>query len=53
MFCQTFLSPKVKRCAINTYKHGRHKFLHELPNELRLRTLAKYERSDKCLAFIE
>ena len=22
MFCQIFLSPQVKRCAIITYKHG-------------------------------
>ena len=39
MFCQTFLSPQVKRCAIFTYKHGIHELLHELPKDLRLRKL--------------
>ena len=39
MFYQIFLSPKVKRCAIITYKHGIYEFPHELPNDLRLRIL--------------
>ena len=37
MFYQIFLSLKVKRCAIITYKHGICELLHELPNDLRIR----------------
>ena len=33
---QTFLSPKVKRCAIITYKYGIYELPYELPNDLRL-----------------
>ena len=33
MFYQTFLSPQVKRWAINTYKHGINELPHELPND--------------------
>ena len=36
IFCQIFLSPEVKRCAIITYKHGVCELSHELPNHLRL-----------------
>ena len=36
-----FFSPQVKRCAIITYKHGIYELSHELPNDLRLRTLEK------------
>ena len=36
MFYQIILSPQVKRCAINTYKHGIYELPHELPNNLRL-----------------
>ena len=32
MFCQIFLSPQVKQCAVITHKHG----IYELPNNLRL-----------------
>ena len=32
MFCQTFLSPQVKRCAIITYKHDIFNFPRDLPN---------------------
>ena len=39
MFCQIFLSPQVKRCAINTCNHGICELPHELPNDLRLRIL--------------
>ena len=35
MFYQIFLSPKVKRCAIITYKHGVYKLPHKLPNDLK------------------
>ena len=34
-----FLSPKVKRWAIITYKHGIYEFSHELPNNLRFSIL--------------
>ena len=37
MFYQIFLSPQVKRMAINTYKHGIYKLPQELPNDLRLK----------------
>ena len=36
MFYQIFLSPKVKQCAIITYKHGIYEFPYKLPNDLRL-----------------
>ena len=36
MFYQIFFSPKVKRCAIITHKHGIYELHHELPNDLRL-----------------
>ena len=39
MFYQILLSPQVKRWAIITYKHGIWELRHELPNDLRLRTL--------------
>ena len=39
MFYQTFLSPQVKRCTIISYKDGIYALTHELPNELRLKTL--------------
>ena len=39
MFYQTFLSPQVKRFTIITYKHGIYELHHELPNNLRLKTL--------------
>ena len=39
MFQQIFLSPKVKRCTIITYKHGMFELPHELPNDIRLRKL--------------
>ena len=35
MFYEILLSPQVKQCAINTYKHVIYKFPHWLPNELR------------------
>ena len=39
MFYQIFLSPKVKRWAIITYKHGLCELPYELPNNLRLTIL--------------
>ena len=38
MFDQIFLSPQVKRSAIND-KHGIYEFPYELSNDLRLRIL--------------
>ena len=35
MFYEILLSPQVKQCAINTYKHVIYEFPHGLPNELR------------------
>ena len=49
MFYQYFLSPEVKRCAIIAYKHGIYEFLHELPNDLRLRISGNWEVSGKCV----
>ena len=36
MFCQIFIPPKVKRCAIITYEHGIYELPHEWPNDLSL-----------------
>ena len=38
-FYQIFLSPKVKRCAIITHRHGMYDLPHKLPNDLRLKIL--------------
>ena len=53
MFYQIFLSQQVQRCVIIPYKHGIYDLPHELPNELRLRTLGSYEMSGECLNPIE
>ena len=57
MLYQIFLSPKVKRCIIITYKNGIYELHHELPNELRLKELSKLGKNEKisgkCLNFIE
>ena len=39
MFYQIFLSPRMKRGEIITYKYGIYKLPHELLNDLRLRVL--------------
>ena len=49
MFYQVFLSPQVRRCAVNTYKHG----IYELPDDLRLRISESYKILGKCLNFTE
>ena len=41
MFYQIFLSPRVKRWAIITYRHGIYEVPHESPNDLRLKDLRK------------
>ena len=41
MFYQIFLSPQVKKCAINTYRFGKYELANELPNELTLRKVPK------------
>ena len=53
MFYQIFRSPKVKRCAVITYKHGAYELPHEIPNDLRLRILGNKEISGKYLNPIE
>ena len=49
MFCQIFLSPQVRRCAIITYKNDKYEF----SNDLRLTILGNLEISGKCLNPIE
>ena len=39
MFDEVFVSPQVKRIVIISNKHGIYELPHELPNDLRLRTL--------------
>ena len=39
IFEKTFVSPQVKRIMIISNKHGIYELPHELPNDLRLRTL--------------
>ena len=41
MFCQTFLSPQVKRCAIITYKHGIYELPYDLPDLRELENVRK------------
>ena len=45
MFYKVFLSLRVKRCAIITYKHGKYVLPHELPNDLRSYEIRKYHES--------
>ena len=47
MFYQIVLSPKVKRWAIVTYKHGIYELLHELPNDLRLKKFGNNRKVSK------
>ena len=47
MFYQIFISPQAKRCVIITYKHGIYELPHELPNDLRLKEIRKYQESLK------
>ena len=44
MFDQIFLSLQVKRWVIITYKHGKYKLPHELPNDLRKVKVSKLPR---------
>ena len=53
MFCQIFLSPQVKRCAIITYKHGMYEMPYELLNDLRLSILGNSEIQGTYLIFME
>ena len=43
----------MKRWEIIAYKHGKYKFPHELPNNIRRRKLGNYEILRKGLNFIE
>ena len=47
MFYQIFFLLQVKRCAIITYKHGIHELPHDLPNDLGLQEIRKYQESLK------
>ena len=53
MIYQIFLSPKVKRRAIITYKHGIYVLPDELPNDLVFRVLGNKKISVNCLNFNE
>ena len=47
MFDKIFVSPKVKRIVIISNKHGIYELPHELPNDLRLRTLGNIKKISK------
>ena len=47
IFYQIFLSPRVKRSAIISNKHGIHELPHELPNNLKLKEIRKYQENLK------
>ena len=47
MFYQIFLSPKEKRSAIISNKHGTCELPHELPNDSRFRKLRKVRKISK------
>ena len=53
MFCQIFLSLQVKGCAIITSKHGIYELPLDLPNDLRLKILENYEKSEQSLNLID
>ena len=52
MFNQFFVLPQMKRCVVNTSKHGLYELLHELSKELRLKILRNQVISEKCISFI-
>ena len=53
MFYQIILSPKAKKCAIITYKHGIYELSLGLPNDLRhLRKLGNIRKVSKLLKMI-
>ena len=41
MFDKIFVSPEVKRIVIISNKHGIYELPHELPNDLRVRTISQ------------
>ena len=45
MFYQIFRSPKVKRCAIITYKNGIYKLSQQFSNDLRSLEIRKYQET--------
>ena len=47
-----FVSPEVKRIVIISHKHGIRVLLHQLPNELKLRSLGNQEISRRCQNFM-
>ena len=53
MFYQIFLSPKVKRCTIITYKYGVYELPHELPNDLSEGNIRKVSKPHKMIAYVQ
>ena len=49
MFYRFFCSPQVKRNSIIGKKHGIHRLLLDLPNDLRLQEIWKYQENLKIL----
>lgn len=47
LFCETFLSPQVKRHVIISNKYGIKSFTHELPKNVRLRKLGNIKEISK------
>ena len=44
---QIFFSPQAKRSVNISNKHGVYKLPHELPNNLRLKEIRKYQKNPK------
>ena len=53
MFYQIFISPQVKQSAIISNKQGVYELPNELPNDWRLRTLGKKEKSGESPNLLE
>ena len=53
MLYQIFFSQQVKQSVIISDKHGIYELPHDLPNDLRLRILGKWEGSRKYQNFRE
>ena len=53
MFDKIFVSPQVERIVIISNKHGRYDLPHELPNDLRLRSIENQEILRRSENFIE
>ena len=53
MFDKIFVSPQVKQIVIISNKQGIYKSHHELPNNLRLKTIGNEEISRRSQNFID